>query len=304
MSGARRFGGAHSPGARGEEGVRATPRVAPKARPWAGRAVRSTSMRAAALSLWPSLLPLGALWATMSGDMGRLVGLVGAWAALLLAAKLTRDGETAAAAYARSAIARPPAIPRKLFGAALTGLGVAACGALGGDGLASAALFGALAAGLHVVAFGPDPVRGKGLDGLEGEALDAAVTRIETARRLIAEMTAAADGLGDDALAKRVHALASDAEQVVARLERNPGEMRRARRFLAVYLVGARDATVAFAQVWAETGDAAAAERYRALLDDLSAQFARSRDALTETDRAALDVEIDVLRERLRVEGV
>jgi hypothetical protein len=201
-------------------------------------------------------------------------------------------------------VAAPPAFPRKLFGAALTAAGVGAAALIGGASLLNAAVFGALALALHVTAFGPDPMRSKGLDGLQGEALDAAVTKIETARRLIGEMTAAAARFDDRALTDRVHRLATEAERVVAQLERDPSSLGRARRFLAVYLVGARDAAVKYAQSWEESRDPAVAERYGALVEDLSDQFARHRTALAEGDRAALEVEIDVLRDRLKLEGI
>jgi hypothetical protein len=291
---ARRFGGQYSPGA---------PAAAPRATAWSGRRVRSTSVRALGLYVWPTLLLLGALRALAGGDPLTAGGFLGAWALLISAAGFTRAGVVAAREYEARAVAAPPAFPRKLFGAALTGLGVAAAAWLGDATPLNAGLFGGLAAALHGVAFGPDPMRSKGLDGLQGEALDAAVTKIETARRLIAEMTAAAR-FGDRGLAERVGRLAAEAEAVVAQLERDPAGIGRARRFLAVYLVGARDAAVKYAAAFEENRDPEIAARYGALVEDLSSQFARHRAALAEGDRTALEVEIDVLRDRLKLEGV
>jgi hypothetical protein len=296
---ARRFGGQYSPGAQ-----TAAPAAGPRATPWSGRRVRSTSVRALGLYVWPTLLLVGALRALVGGDPLIAGGFLGAWAALILGAGLTRAGVVAAREYEARAVAAPPAFPRKLFGAALTGAGVAAAAWLGTASPVNAGLFGALAAALHAVAFWPDPMRSKGLDGLQGEALDAAVTKIETARRLIGEMTAAAGRFGDRGLAERVGRLAAEAEAVVAQLERDPAGIGRARRFLAVYLVGARDAAVKYAAAFEESRDPDVAARYGALVDDLSAQFARHRAALAEGDRTALEVEIDVLRDRLKLEGV
>jgi len=303
MSGARRFGGPHSPNAQGAAQGAASPRAGAQVSParggWAGRRAASVSLRALGLFLFPTPLLIAAVVALTAGDAARMAGLLGAFAALILGAGLTRTGLAAADAYEARAVAKPPAFPRKLFGAAFTALGVGASALLGGAAPASALIFAGLAALLHVVAFGPDPMRAKGVDGLSGAALDDAVTRIDIARALIADMTRAADSLGDRALSGRVRALADSAAAVIARLEQNPGEMRRARRFLAVYLVGARDATVKFAQ--AEKPDAAA---YGALLDDLETHFARHRETLMVESAADLDVEIAVLRDRLKMEGV
>ncbi len=68
--------------------------------------------------------------------------------------------------------------------------------------------------------------------------------------------------------------------------------------------MGARDATIKFADIYARSRDAQARTDYLALLDDLEQNFdARTRKMLLE-DRSDLTVEIDVLRERLQREGV
>jgi hypothetical protein len=71
-----------------------------------------------------------------------------------------------------------------------------------------------------------------------------------------------------------------------------------------VYLVGARDATVKFADLYARTADPQARQDYIALLDDLERNFAAKTVTLMESDRTDLDIEIEVLRERLTREGV
>ncbi|MGF1658751.1 MAG: 5-bromo-4-chloroindolyl phosphate hydrolysis family protein [Rubrimonas sp.] len=327
MSAGRRWGGAHSPGdGRGEEGPAARaaraarvagapppspqlPRPKPASRKpapsqWSGRAVRSRSLRATLLFLWPTFLLFGAFAAMLEGDALGLVWMGGAWVALILAAGLTRTGIEAAAAYEARAVAKPPAFPRKLFGAAFTALGVGVATWFGGLDMVRTVVFAAVAGGLHVAAFGIDPMKAKGVDGLEGAALDEAITKIETARALLGEMTGAIARTADRALQDRVAALAASAQEVLARIERDPRDLRRARRFLSVYLVGARDAAVKFARAWEESPDPLMRADYVALLDDLEGHFARHREELLLDDRTALDVEIEVLRDRLKMEGV
>lgn len=304
MSGARRFGGPHSPGAQvsGDAGSsQASRRRAPN---WSERAIRSPSLRGLGLFVVPVLLLPGAVIALGRGDGVGVLWLGGAWLLFMLGAGLTRTGMIAQAAYEARAVARPPAFPRKLFGAAATGLATALCALRATGSGVQALILGGLAAGLHVAAFGTDPMRSKGLDGLDIEALDAAITRIDTARALIGDMTDAARRFGDPALEAQVGRLAETAREVLAKVESDPRELRRARRFLAVYLVGARDATVQFAQSYDASGDAAVRDKYAALLDDLERHFTSQRDTLMQENRTALDVEIDVLRDRLRQEGI
>jgi hypothetical protein len=68
--------------------------------------------------------------------------------------------------------------------------------------------------------------------------------------------------------------------------------------------MGARDATIKFADLWAKTHDPGARADYEALLDDLETNFARRTTALLEDNRTDLDIEIGVLRDRLKREGV
>ena len=68
--------------------------------------------------------------------------------------------------------------------------------------------------------------------------------------------------------------------------------------------MGARDATVKFADIYARTRDAQARADYAALLDDLEQNFDARTQSLLLDDRSDLNIEIDVLRERLQREGV
>ena len=68
--------------------------------------------------------------------------------------------------------------------------------------------------------------------------------------------------------------------------------------------MGARDATVKFAEVYDRTQDETARADYEALLTDLETNFIARTDTLLEGDREGMDIEIKVLRDRLQREGV
>mgnify|MGYP006185157725 CR=1 FL=1 len=85
-------------------------------------------------------------------------------------------------------------------------------------------------------------------------------------------------------------------------IEGDPGDLTAARKYLSVYLMGARDATVKFVDFYAQSRDAKARADYEALLTDLETTFAARSQALLASNSGDLDVEIQVLRERLRYE--
>ena len=108
----------------------------------------------------------------------------------------------------------------------------------------------------------------------------------------------------DPAMERRVDVFAATARKMFRMVESDPRDLTAARKYLTLYLMGARDATVKFADIYARNRDAAARADYEALLSDLEANFAGQTKALLADDRTDLTIEIEVLRERLQREGV
>lgn len=229
---------------------------------------------------------------------------LGAFGLLILAAWLTREGVRAQSAYDARAIARRPAFPRKLLGSLLTGLGLAVGSYSLGGGVLNPAVLGVVGLLLHGFAFGPDPLKDKGMEGVSpfqgdrvARAVEEAETHLETMRRSI-------DGMKDQDLADRVAGFQQHVRRLIATVEADPRRLTAARRYLGVYLLGARDAAEKFAALAARRADPEARASFEALLDDLEANFAARTEALLSDDRQALDIEIEVLRDRLQREGL
>ena len=286
---AQRFGGQYSPGATPDNVPAATPAMARK---------HPVGARVNLLFVLPFAFALRAFF---NDPLGLALNLC-AFAVLMLAAWLTREGMLAQAAYDDRKVSRRPAIPRKIFGAALTGLGLGLAGLTGG--VIEAVIFGTLGAGLHFGAFGADPLRDKGMEGIDAHQTDRATRAVEEAEDTLAEMADAIRRAGDRHLVDRVTRFAATIRPLFRAVQDDPRQLRAARRYLGVYLTGARDATVKFADFYARGRDAQARSDYEALLDDLETQFTLRRAALLEDNRTELDIEIEVLRERLDREGV
>jgi len=255
------------------------------------------------------LAPLPLLFAGLGaigrGDAVEMLGDLGGFAALMLSAWLLNEGLRAEAAYDARAVAKPPALPRKLVAAALTGAAVFGAGLLSaGYGLFAAAAFGAVAAAAQILAFGLDPMKAKGIAGADPFATERAARAIEEAERLVRETQDAARRIGDRRIEGRVERLCDQARDVFRTIEQDPRDLARARPFLHVYLRGLRDATAKFADLQARGGDRAAAEKYEALIGDLETSFSAHRADLIADNRSDLDVEIEVLRDRLQQDGL
>ena len=174
------------------------------------------------------LVLLPALGGLFTADLPRILWACGGYAALILAAWLAGQGLKAEAAFAARAIAKPPAFPRKLVAAIITGLAVAGVCAVGADlNLLASAFYGLLAGGAHVAALGLDPMRAKGVDGVSDEELDRVAERLDRAEAVVAETVAAADALRDRELTDRIDALAYAARDILMEIQSDPRDLRR-----------------------------------------------------------------------------
>jgi len=291
---ARRFSGRYSPESDAGDGNEAGGGA------FHGQRRTRAGGRVNLLFLAPAPLALRAFW---QDPQGLAIGL-SAFGLMILAAWLTREGILAQEAYEARERARRPAIPRKLFASVLTGAGLF-LGGLGPDtGLAGPAIFAGLGFALHLMAFGPDPLRDKGLDGADGHQSARAARAVDEAERHLAQMAEAIGRTGERALEARIERFQATARRMFRAVEADPSDLATARRHLGVYLQAARDASDKFAGLWARGRDLRARADYEALIDDLEHGFDALTRKLAQNDRAALDIEIEVLRERLARDGL
>jgi hypothetical protein len=249
------------------------------------------------------LAPLPLVWKAFTSEPVVMAQYLAALGVLMLAGWLTREGLIAQEAYEARKVARRPAMPRKLAGSVLTGVGLGVVG-IAGHGLIDAVIFAILGAVLHSFAFGIDPMRDKGLDGIDTFQTDRVARAVDEAEKHLEAMKESILRAGDRALERRVAQFGTTARDLFRTIEDDPRDLSSARKYLSVYLKGARDATAKFADIYARNRDTQARADYEALLDDLEQNFASRTQKLLLNDHSDLTVEIDVLRERLQREGI
>jgi hypothetical protein len=235
------------------------------------------------------------------GPREMLLGLL-AGGLIVLASWLTREGQRAEAAYAARKVARRPALPRKLLGAVLTGAALAAGGVIADQGLVYPVLYALVGAFLHLGTFGLDPMADKGMEGIDAFQTDRVARVVEEGEAHLAAMKDAILRARDRALERRVDQFAAVARGLFRTIEGDPRDLTAARKYMSVYLMGARDATVKFADHYAQTRDPATRSDYEALLTDLETTFAEKSKTFLTNSRSDLDVEIAVLRDRLKLD--
>lgn len=288
---AQRFGGKHSP-----QGQSKTPE--------AGAFQDARRSRAGGRANILFLAPLPLIWQAFGNGPEQLALNLIALATLFLAAWLTREGLLAHEAYDARTVARRPVFPRKLAGSVLTGLGLAIAGWAATGGIAAPAIYAVIGTVLHGLAFGLDPLSDKGIEGIDLHQTDRVARAVDEAENLLGAMSDAAKRCGDRGLEARVGSFQTTARRLFRTVENDPRDLTAARKFMGVYLKGARDATVKFADIYARNRDPQARADYEALLNDLEQNFAARTEKLLLDDKSDLTIEIEVLRERLQREGV
>lgn len=289
---AERFGGKYSPQGNPSQGA------APTTPPVLSVPIPPGQWRTTVLFLSAFLFLFPAFG---DGPREMLLGLA-AGGLVILSAWLTREGMKAEAAFNTRKVARRPAFPRKAAGAVLTGAALALGGVIAGQGLVYPVLYALVGAGLHLGAFGLDPMADKGMEGIDAFQTGRVAQAVEEGEKHLAAMKDAILRARDRALERRVDQFAGVARNLFRTIEGDPGDLTAARKYLSVYLMGARDATVKFADHYAQTRDAGARTDYEALLTDLETTFAKKSTTFLSNSRSDLDVEISVLRDRLKLD--
>lgn len=290
----KRFGGQYSPD--GTEPGGQEPRAYDRAR------VDPAGARSNLLFLPAVVL----LFTTITdGPVPMATGLVGA-AVLTLAAWLLRDGLRAEAEFHSRKVARRPAIPRKIFASVLTGIGaaIATLAHLNAPDILTPVLFGAVAGVLHITAFGLDPLKSKGMEGVDTFQQDRVARAVQIAEGHLAGMNDAVKRAGDRQVEARVERFSDKARELLRTVEDDPRDLTAAKKYMGVYLQGARDAAVKFADIYARDRDAGARSEFMMLLTDLEESFGAKTRKLLLDDNSDLNIEIEVLRDRLAREGL
>jgi len=250
------------------------------------------------------LAPLPLIWAAFTtGPTGLVLNLV-ALGALLLAAWLTREGILAQEAYEARKVARAPGFPRKMSGSLLTGLGLGVAGYAAGGEVLAPVIYAVVGTALHGFSFGLDPMKDKGMEGVDKFQTDRVARVVDKAESYLKGMTDAIKRAGDRQAEARLERFQLSVRDMLRTVEEDPRDLTAARKYLGVYLMGARDATVKFADIYARSRDADARSDYMMLLTDLEENFVAKTRKLLADSNSDLEIEIGVLRDRLAREGI
>lgn len=226
-----------------------------------------------------------------------------------IAAASIKKGIKAEAEFNKKKIAYAPKAPRKLFGSLLlSGSFFAVSWLCAGNSLMLSILAGAVALAALLYGYGFDPRNDKIIPkevaakaGLRTERVidalreaDQKITAIETNARMI----------NNRELKDRLARIAFNARAVIARIEEDPRDLDRSRKFLVTYLEGTERVVTMYAKQQDDHAGSTLHKNFRNVLTTIEETFELQEQRLLDNNAQELDVEIDVLRIQLEKEGV
>ena len=147
-------------------------------------------------------------------------------------------------------------------------------------------------------------MRSKGIDGVDDFQTQRVVKAVEQAEQSLQSLTVTIRGLNDRNLLERIEGFAGTVRTMLRAIEADPRDLTAARKYLSVYLRAACEASEKFADLYQRTGNAKTRDDYVKLIADLDQNFVRKTQVFLADDHIDLDIEIGVLRDRLKSEGV
>ncbi len=265
--------------------------------------------RAWVLRIAPAMLALPLVTGLIAGNAGDVIALALALALLYGGMALVERGLAREVDYHARRLAKAPRPPRKLMGALAVAAGAFVCSyGASSDGLILALLYGALAGIGCALTYGLDPRADKGLEpelarkaGVKTEQVIEAITEAEAK---LHEIELTATHLHNRELTDRLARIVAQARAVLAQIEQDPSDLRRARRFLVTYLDGTRDVVKKYTLQQQDLADTGLAANFRHVLETIEQVFAEQEEVLKRNETMDLEVQIEVLRTQLEREGV
>lgn len=255
------------------------------------------------------MLALPLVTSLIAGSVVDVVALALALVLFYGGMMLVEQGLAREADYRARELAKAPRPPRKLLGAVAVAAGAFVCSyGASSDGLILALLYGAVAGIGCIMAYGMDPSADKGLDPAlarkAGVQTDQVIEAITEAEGKIAEIERWAGKLHNRELTGRLGRIVDQARRVLAQIEKDPSDIRRARRFLVTYLDGTRDVVQKYTAQQQDLAETELAGSFRHVLDTIEQVFTEQEEVLKRNETMDLEVQIEVLRTQLEREGV
>jgi 5-bromo-4-chloroindolyl phosphate hydrolysis protein len=268
-------------------------------------ALQAYSPRGLMLYILPMLLIPATVIALAKGHLLSILINAAGFTFYMAAAWCLRKGLKAEYIYAHSRIGRPPQTPLKTVAAVITALTTGMIAWLGAKHSLPVALIFAGGAFLGMyLSYGLDTRSENKITAAYGYSGDEISRALEDSSRIIRNIEQANNRIRNTELNRRIEHICDIANNILEEIATDPRDFRRARKFLNIYLDGARQVTEGYAKTHQQTHSGELEQNFRNVLETIESVFQEQHQKLLEEDVFDLDVKIEVLTSQLKREGI
>ena len=254
-----------------------------------------------ALFIYVMLLPLfiSVIYSLFAAEYLKFVMKLGGFALLFLAASLASRGIRESIVYEEAKIAKAP-FPYKGVAAFVLAGGIFYLGYIVGHKNLFESIFVSILAlvGMFVY-YGVDPRRDK-VPAQTGMDTDILLETLEEARSKVESLEKHAGAISDPVLRREVEKSALKAGDIIGYIESDPSIVRRARRFLVVYVDGVESVVEKYISIEKSGIGEDTKMNLRNMLEELQKRFDAEAQRLRADEHFELEVEIEALKEELK----
>ena len=168
-----------------------------------------------------------------------------------------------------------------------------------------AAITALLALAGIILRYGVDPQYDRNKNTrLVGITTEELVDILEEAENNLTSIEQSAKSLGNRELSNRLLDISKKTRDILEIIENDPKDLRKARKFLKVYLQGAQKVANQYASTPHASSDHNLEQNFRNVLTTIEQVIEEQKSKLLENDILDLDVKIEVLEAQLKHEGV
>jgi len=217
----------------------------------------------------------------------------------MLVLYLSNIGFANEAKYHQSILAKAPKIPYKMLSSLLLG-GVVAYSSLiiSHKGLIESIFAAIISVVGYYLYYGFDPKADK-LSNLKDISDEFVLQTIQEANSKVEYISNKLDLIKNYTLRAKIQSAIEQSNEIILTLQKDPKDIRVARKFLMVYLDGIKDVITSYTQLKSDDISDETHTRLEELFDDIQAKFDKELDRLNNNNQFDLDVNIDTLKRQI-----
>lgn len=257
------------------------------------------------LFIVPFPVLIAAIMDLMQNNLSGTLINAAAFAGFMISASIARLGFKNEGKYYQRTIARAPRTPYKTIAAIFLSITTGLTSWLSiGDNLLISILMGFTTFIGFYLYYGLDPRKNKSGNIRLGVTTEEVIQALEDAEIRIDAIESARQNIANIDFNAQLERITQKARDILKTIESDPKDLDRSRKFLKVYLDGARKVTEGYAKAQGIEQTSALNTDFAHVLDSIEKTFDKQQNDLKKNNHFDLDVQIEVLKTQLKQEGI